>query len=143
MKRIACLSVLLTGIATAVSVSALSAAERLNPGQWEFTITRAGEAPNTFKQCINALEARSVNGDTASSRAAAEQAATAAGNGCKITDYRVAGDTVSYAMRCGAVSIRATKSYHGDKSEGDMFTSRNGGAEVGAHVTAKRVGGCP
>jgi Protein of unknown function (DUF3617) len=144
MKQTARSLVLVTGIAVALSASSLSAAERLRPGQWEFTMTRVGEAANTFKHCINAVEAGSVNGDTASSRAYAEKAAAAAGTGCKITDYRVAGDSVSYAMKCGTTSIRSTASYHGDTYEGDMFTKRDGGAEVAAHVKAKRLGNdCP
>jgi hypothetical protein len=143
MKRNAGLLVLLTGISSALSVSPLSAAERLHAGQWEFTMTRAGEAPTTFKHCINAVEAGSVNGDTTASRGAAEKAAAKAGNGCKITDYNVTGDTVSYAMKCGATSIRSTATYHGDTSEGDMFSKRDGAAEVASHVKAKRLGDCP
>ena len=143
MKRTARSSVLVTGIVVALAASPLSAAERARAGQWEFTITRAGEAANTFKHCIDAVEAGSVNGDTSSSRAYAEKAAAAAGNGCKITDYKVAGDSVSYAMKCGAVSIRSTAAYHGVSFEGDMFTKRDGGPEVPSHIKAKRLGDCP
>jgi uncharacterized protein DUF3617 len=135
--------VLATGIVVALAASPLSAAERARAGQWEFTITRVGEAANTFKHCIDAVEAGSVNGDTSSSRANAEKAAAAAGTGCKITDYRVAGDTVSYAMKCGAVSIRSTATYHGGSFEGDMFSTRVGSPEVASHVKAKRLGDCP
>ncbi len=143
MTRMSRSLVLVTGIAVALSASPLSAAERARVGQWEFTITRAGEAANTFKHCINAVEAGSVNGDTASSRAAAEKAAVTAGSGCKITDYKVAGDSVSYAMKCGTTSIRSTANYHGNAFEGDMFTKPDGGPEVAAHMTAKRFGDCP
>jgi len=143
MKRTARSLVLVAGIAVSLAASPLSAAERARPGQWEFTITRTGEAPNIFKHCISAVEAGSVNGDTTSSRAAAEKAAAKAGNGCKITDYKAAGDTVSYAMQCGATAIRSTATYHGDTSEGEMFSKRGGAAEVASHVKAKRLGDCP
>lgn len=135
--------VLGVGLAVALSVNPLSAEERVRPGQWEFTITRVGEAPNTFKQCISAVEAGNFNGDTTASRSAAEKAAAKAGNGCKITDYNVNGYTVSFAMKCGATSIRSKGTYHGDTSEKDMFSKRDGAAEVASHVKAKRLGDCP
>ena len=50
MKRTAYSLVLVTGLAVALSASRLSAAERARPGQWEFTITRAGEAAKAHHQ---------------------------------------------------------------------------------------------
>jgi uncharacterized protein DUF3617 len=143
MTKATCSAAGVTALVFALTASPLSAAERARPGQWEFTITRGGEAPNTFKHCISAVEAGSVNGDTTASRDAAEKAAAKAGNGCKITDYKVAGDTVSYAMKCGSTSIRSTSTYRGDTSEGDTFSKRDGAAEVASHVKAKRLGDCP
>jgi hypothetical protein len=130
-----------TAIALALAASPLSAAERLRAGQWEFTITHAGKGEATsFKHCITAAEAGSVNGDTKSARAYAEKAARAE---CKVTDYKVEGNTVSYAILCGAVSIRSTTTYNGDTSEGDLFSKRDGSPETVSHVKAKRLGDCP
>jgi hypothetical protein len=52
----------------------VSAADRLHAGLWEFTSTTDGKA-NTFKQCVTAEKAGSVNGDTKTGRAYAEKEA--------------------------------------------------------------------
>jgi Protein of unknown function (DUF3617) len=133
-------TVLLSTIAlTFLAAPPLSAAERLHAGQWEFTSTTKGEA-TTFKRCITAEEARSVDGDAKSARAYAEKAAAGA---CKITDYKVGGDTISYAMTCGITTIRSTATYHGDTVEGDTFTKPGGGPEILSHSKGRRLGNCP
>jgi hypothetical protein len=130
-----------TAIALALAASPLSAADRMRAGQWEFTTTQAGKGDaTTFKHCITAAEAGSVNGDTKSARAYAERAARGE---CKVTEYKVEGNTVSYAILCGAVSIRSTTTYHGDTSEGDLFSKRDGSPQTVSHVRAKRLGYCP
>lgn len=141
MKQAARSTILAMAMALALAASPLSAAERLRAGQWEFTTTHDGSGDaTTFKHCITADEAGSVNGDTRSARAYAEKKA---GTRCKVTDYKVEGSSVSYAILCGDVSIRSTSTYHGDTSEGDLFTKRGGGPEVVSHVKAKRLGDCP
>lgn len=131
-------------LAAAFSLTLASApafgAERLHAGEWEFTINQGKADARTFKLCVSADEANSVNGDTKSARAYAEK--KAAGK-CKVTDYKVGGDTVSYAIVCGTTSIRSTATYHGDTSEGDMVSTRDGGPEVASHVKARRLGNCP
>ena len=109
---------LLAAIGLTLAVAPLSAADRLQIGQWEFTSTTRGEA-HTFKRCVTPDEAGSVNGDTRSARAYAEK--QTAGH-CTITDYKVDGDTVSYAMVCGPRTIRSTATYHGDTFESDLKT---------------------
>ena len=131
---------LAAAVALALASAPLFAAERVRPGQWEFTIVHPGGEPNVFKHCITADEATSVNGDTKTARAYAEK--KAAGR-CTITSYDVHGNTVSYALKCGEVAIRTTSVYHGDTSEGEQ-TSKNGSApEVVSHVKARRLGDCP
>jgi len=51
---------------------ALSASQRLVPGQWEFTMTTDG-ATRTFAQCITAGKAAEMNADSKSGRAYAEK----------------------------------------------------------------------
>jgi uncharacterized protein DUF3617 len=130
-----------TAIALALAASPLTAAERFHAGQWEMTATHAGENNATpFTKCITAAEAVSVNGDAKSARAFAEKAA---GAECKITDYKIEGNTVSYAIHCGAVSMRSTTTFHGDTYESDLFSKRDGRPEIVTHVKAKRLGDCP
>ncbi len=132
--------VLIAAGALALASAPLPAAERVRPGQWEFTIIHPVGEPNVFKHCITADEAASVNGDTKTARAYAEK--KAAGR-CTITSYDVHGNTVSYALKCGEVAIRTRSVYNGDTSEGDQ-TSKNGSApEVVSHVKARRLGDCP
>ena len=132
--------VLLAAGALALASAPLSAAERLRPGQWEFTIVRPGAEPNVFKHCVTADEATSINGDTKTARAYSEK--KAAGR-CTITAYDVHGDSVSYAMKCGDVAIRATSVYHGDTSEGEQTSKKGSEPEVVSHVKARRLGDCP
>ena len=129
----------LTAIGLTLAVAPLSATDRMQSGQWEFTTTTRGEA-NTFKHCVTPAEAGSVNGDTRSARAYAEK--QTAGH-CTIKDYKVEGNAVSYAMVCGARTIRSTATYHGDTFEGDLVTKAEGAAETVSHVKARRLGACP
>jgi Protein of unknown function (DUF3617) len=117
----------------------VSAADRLQTGQWEFSSTTDGKA-NTFKQCVTAEKAGSVNGDTKTARAYAEK--EAAGH-CTIQDYKVDGNVVSYAMTCGSRTIRSTATYRGDTFEGDLISKNEGGPEIVSHVKARRLGNCP
>jgi hypothetical protein len=141
MKKATRPKAVLTAIVLALAASSLTAGERLHPGQWEFTTTHGGkDDATTFKHCISAAEAGSVNGDTRSARAYAEKTA---GTRCKVTAYKVEGSSVSYAILCGDTSIRSTSTFHGDTSEGELFTKRGGGVELVSHVKARRLGDCP
>lgn len=130
---------LLAAIGLTMAAAPLSAADRMQTGEWEFTSSTKGEA-NTFKRCITPADTGSVNGNTKSARAFAEKQA---GGQCKITDYRAEGNTVSYSMVCGSRTIRSTATYHGDRFEGDVAMTANGAAEIVSHVTARRLGACP
>ncbi len=138
MKKTTSSRVLATAIALALSAP-LAAADRLHAGEWEFTTSHADGEPNVFKHCITADEATSVNGDSKSARAYAEKKSS----NCKIMDYRVAGDSVSFAMTCGTTSIRSTATYHGDTSEGELVSKNGSGPEVVSRVKARRIGDCP
>jgi hypothetical protein len=117
----------------------LSAAQRLHPGMWEFTTTGGPGETRTFQRCVTADEALAINGDTKSCRAYAEAHAKT----CKITEYIVSGDSVTYAMTCGARTMRSTGTFHGDTSDGVMTVTMNGAAPVTEKVKAKRIGDCP
>jgi hypothetical protein len=129
---------LLAAIGLTLAVAPLSAADRMQTGQWEFTSTANGET-HAFKHCVTSDEVGGVNGDTRSARAHVAKRAT----GCTITYYKVDGNTVSYTMICGPKTTRNTATYHGDTFEADMTTKVEGEAEIVTHVKARRLGPCP
>ncbi len=129
----------LAAFALTLAAAPLSAADRMQTGQWEFTHTANGEA-HTFKHCVTPDEVAIVNSDTRTARALA--AKRAAGH-CTITDYNVDGNVVSYAMVCGTTTTRSTATYRGDSFEANLKTKAEGAAEVAAHIDAKRLGACP
>ena len=139
MTRIQTVSLLALLALSLTSASSVRAAERMKVGQWEFTTTTTGQAPRTFKKCMNVLDASSVNGDEKSGRAAAEKAA---GAHCALKEYKVVGDTVSYALACDTATIASSTTYHGDSFEGTMTTKRDG-KETSTHVKGRRLGACP
>ncbi|MEP6800735.1 MAG: DUF3617 family protein [Acidobacteriota bacterium] len=123
-----------------LAAAPLFAADRLRAGEWEFTTTRAGAEPNTFKHCVTPEEALMANGDTKTARGAAEK--KSAGK-CAITAYSTAGNAVSYAMTCGKVSLRSKATYTGDTSQGELVSKAEGAPEVVSHIKARRIGDCP
>jgi rare lipoprotein A (peptidoglycan hydrolase) len=130
------LSLLALGLA---STSPLLAAERLKAGEWEFTTTVQGQAPRTFKKCMTSLDASSVNGDEKTGRAAAEKSA---GKHCALKEYKIVGDTVTYALACDSSAITSTATYHGDSFEGTM-TAKREGKESTTRVKGRLIGACP
>ena len=129
----------LAAIVLMLAAAPLSAADRMQPGMWEFTSTGNGET-HTFKHCVTPEETGSVNGDTRSARA---NAARRAAGHCTITDFNINGNTVTYAMVCDKTSVRSTATYRGDTFEAALKTKTEGAAEVATRVTAKRLGVCP
>lgn len=123
-----------------VSAAGLDAAERMAPGQWEFTMTTRGESrPTTY--CVDAVLAAVVNGDSRTGREAADRNAARTKSNCKVTEFTVKGDTVTHAMVCGDRTILSTATYHGDSYEGVMKT-KAGSVETTTDVKARRLGAC-
>jgi hypothetical protein len=118
----------------------LAAPERLHPGQWEFTTSHVDGQPDSVKFCVSAEEAASINGGAKTARAYAEKKA---GAGCKVNEYTVNGNLVTYSVTCGKSTVRAKITYGGDTSEGDTVIQREGQPEMVMHVKAKRLGDCP
>jgi hypothetical protein len=114
----------------------LRAADRMQPGKWEFTMTTNG-ATHSSTMCITAEKAASANGDTKSARAAAEKD----GKGCDIKSYEVSGATVTYTIECHGTRIESTATYHGDRSEGVLKSTREGKTAT-TTVKARRLGAC-
>jgi hypothetical protein len=121
-----------------LTASSLQAADRLQPGQWEFTLTTDGSS-HTAAHCVTAVDASEVNGDTKSGREAAEKKASGR---CTVQSYGVEGDTVSYSLSCGNRTIDSTTTFHGDTSDGSLTTTVQGAKAVVTHVKARRLGAC-
>jgi Protein of unknown function (DUF3617) len=131
MKNIST-SVLLSIAMLALTVAEARAADRVQPGQWETTIS-AGGRDRVLKSCVTAAEASVANGDEKAFRASVVK--TAEDAGCTVKDIKVSGNQVISDGTCGGMQNTSTTTYHGDWYE---QTSSNG-----AKVRAKRVGACP
>jgi Protein of unknown function (DUF3617) len=126
------------GVVLLFAGARLDAADRMVPGQWEFTMTTNGET-SSVKTCITQELAASANGDTRSAREAAQRGA---GTTCTISEFKVEGNVVSYSMKCADTTIGSTSTYHGESLEAVMKTKR-GTAETTTAVKARRLGVCP
>ena len=125
-------SLLLSIAMLALTVTAAHAADRVQAGQWETTIT-AGGRDRVLKSCVTAAEANAANGDEKTFRASVVK--TAEDAGCTVKDVKVSGNQVTSDASCGGMQATSTTTYHGDWYE---QTSSNG-----TKVRAKRVGACP
>ncbi|MEO8078311.1 MAG: DUF3617 family protein [Acidobacteriota bacterium] len=114
-------------------------ADRMAAGQWEFTMSRSGEA-TSVKQCITPDKANEMNGDTKTARAFAEKSAKGR---CTIKSYAIQGDTVKYSLACGDRTIDSVTTFHGDTSEGTLTTTTADGKKDLRTVKARRLGSCP
>lgn len=125
-------SLLLPIAMLALSVAGARAADRVQAGQWETTIS-AGARDRVMKSCVTAAEANAANGDEKTFRASLVKSAE--GAGCTVKDVKVSGNQVISDSTCGGHQNTSTTTYHGDWYE---QTSSNG-----TKVRAKRVGACP
>ena len=124
---------------TLVSAPSAWAAERMKSGQWEMTSEYVGK-PRVSTQCVTPNDVKAVNGTPAELRAYIEKTTNAAT--CKVQNFKMEGDTVSYTSTCSEASSDSTTTYHGDSFE-MVITSRAGGKEQIRHMKARRLGACP
>lgn len=118
----------------------LHAADRMQPGKWEFTMTGDG-APRTFSQCMTQDQANEANGDAKTARAYAEKKAKGR---CTVKSYDIQGDTVKYSLACGDRTIDSSTTFHGGtSSEGVLKTTTADGKVNTRTVKAHRLGACP
>ena len=136
LKRFCTISVLL------VLLAALPAwGLDLVPGKYEITAKvempgmPGGMPPQTTTQCMD--EQTPVPNSTAEAQ------------GCKITDMKTSGNTVTYIMECNQQGIKAKSSgkitFNGDSFEGTTQTSMGpeaGNMTITTVVKGKRIGKC-
>ncbi len=125
-----------------VMISVLPAsALQMNPGNYEIVATAempgmpGGMPPQTMRQCLT--EADPVPD------------ASAGAQGCKVTDMKTEGDTVSYTMECNQQGMQmkttGTMTFRGDTFEGTSQTDMGpsaGGMVVTTKISGKRIGNC-
>jgi len=122
-------------IAVLVGVTAF-AAVRVQPGQWQLTMTTGAGAPVVTTHCITPEEAASMNGDAATLRKYVEDSTAKNTRGrCSVKDVRVEGNRTIVTIACGKTEVVGTTTYHGDHYES---TSSNG-----TKLAGKRIGACP
>ena len=125
-------------IGVALLSTTARAADRMQPGLWEFTMSTDGNS-HTATQCVTAQDALSANGDTKAARAAAEK--KAGPSACVIKTYDVSGAVVTYTIACRDTLIESTQTYHGDSAEGVLKSTRDG-KKATTSVKGRRVGPC-
>ena len=133
-------AVLLASLAGSIAFAAapLQAAERMTPGQWESTVTSAGNAYTTTA-CMTPDMAKIANADEKTVRALTDEAGAGL---CVLGTYQDSGNKVSYTMTCGKSVRTTTTTFRGDSYETDVTSTEGGMAPTTMHVKAKRVGAC-
>ena len=124
-------------VATAVIFAAAAfAAERVQSGEWETTLTIASGQPMVTKNCITPAEAKLMNGDVATLRKYLVESTAAKTKGrCSVKDVVLTGNRTVVTMACGKREVTGTTTYYGNRYES---TSSDG-----TKVTGKRLGACP
>ncbi|HEV2042923.1 MAG TPA: DUF3617 family protein [Casimicrobiaceae bacterium] len=125
-------SVVLSVAIIALTVAEARAADRVQPGQWETTISAGGQN-RVMTSCVTAAEVSAANGDEKTFQASVVK--TAQDAGCTVKDIKVSGNQVTSDVTCGGQQSTSMTTFHGDSYE---QTSSNG-----TTVRGKRVGACP
>jgi hypothetical protein len=126
----------LAALLLVVAATAVTAADRVQQGQWQTTMTSGSAKPTVTTHCITADEAKFMNSDAATLRKWVEQSTAKNTRGrCAVKSVEVAGNRTVVAIACGKTVVTGTTTYHGDRYES---SSSNGTKMVG-----RRVGACP
>lgn len=114
----------------------VQAAERVQAGEWETTLSMGTGKPIVAKYCISAAEAKAMNGDEAGLRKYLEESTASNTKGrCTVKSVKLEGDTSSVALVCGKIEVASTTRYFGDRYESKSSS--------GTAVAGKRLGDCP
>jgi Protein of unknown function (DUF3617). len=115
--------------------AALHAGVSLTPGEYKFTYTTDGQKDSTtMTVCLGPQDAKFPD--------AAWVEKTAKASGCKVKNYNVTGNKVSYTVVCGEVVATTSATYQQQSFE-TYATSKGGPTGSSAtHISAKRIGPC-
>jgi len=110
-------------------------ADRVQPGQWETSMTMGSGKPAVTTHCITADEAKLMNGDVATLRRYVEQSTAKHTAGrCVVKNVEIQENRTMVTIACGKTSVTSTTTYHGDHYES---SSSNG-----TRLLGKRLGAC-
>jgi len=126
------------GFVTLAASPALTAEERIRPGQWEIVFT--GENPHTSTICMTAAMTQGLNGTADHVRADTEK--TAAARKFTVEGYKFDGTTLSYTAVGAERTFVNQASYHGDTFE-SLIVTKAGGKEYTTRQKGRRLGACP
>jgi hypothetical protein len=113
-----------------------TAANRVQAGQWETTLTIKNVPPMVTKYCITPAEAELMNGDVAKLRKYVEDSTKTNTKGrCAVKNVELKGNVTIVTLVCGKSEVTSTTTYHGVRYDS---TSSDG-----TTVTGKRLGACP
>jgi hypothetical protein len=123
------------------AATALHAQDRMRAGNWENTVITAGEQTMTRNACLSAHDAAMSNGSPAVIRGEIEKAIAKSGR-CKLTDFKMDGNSTTETMVCGADTIRNETTFHGGDSTETTTTQTRSGVVTVAHFKGRRTGDC-
>ena len=116
--------------------------QSLEPGEWEFTSTQSlPSMPNarsmTFTQCIKKEDAQNPE----------KLAAQAEKSGCKVTETKKSGDSVSWEMECPKMNMRGVGTARIGRGTMESQMTMSGEMkgqkyEMTTRTTARRLGPC-
>jgi hypothetical protein len=112
------------------------AADRVNAGEWETTMTMNGQS-HTTKSCKTEAQAKEANRNAQEMR---EAAAKDRKTGCSLDDIRVEGNLVSYTLACGDSLTQVKATYHDGNSWESVMTNNKRGTTT---AKGRRLGACP
>ena len=134
-------------LATALVLGpALAAGLNLREGMWEITTKMemtgksGGAIPQqTVQHCLTKKDVEDPHRTTPS--------AGDRGSRCKMTDYKLQGNTATWKMACegkGAMTGAGTITYSGDSYTGSQTMAMTGGGQaMNMNYSGRRVGDCP
>jgi hypothetical protein len=122
-----------------VSTSSLQATDRMKSGQWEATVTGGGRSA-TNTHCVTQEQAKIANGSPEEIRASLEK--SAATMHCKLQDFKLEKNSVSFLYACPTGSTKSITEYSGDTYDTTVIT-KNGAEEHTAQFKGRRLGDCP
>ena len=140
MKVISCV------VLVALAGAAITAQSPIRPGQWEVVMQM--DMPNMpvkmpemkTTQCVTPEQAK----DPASALPSGPQAGRGGKSDCKVSDYNVTGNTVTWKMACTtpmAVTSTGEMTFTDDSYNGTMKMNTAQG-DMAMKVSGKRLGDC-
>ncbi len=133
------ITVLLAWVFLISTTTTLNAQVRVRSGMWENTMTAFGKT-GTTRVCIKPAEAAMSNGSPAMVRAETEKALSK--SGCTLKNFKLDGNTLSYAMVCEESAVLLETKFHGGDSVETTMTFTVGGVTNVKQLKNRRTGDC-